>query len=80
MLLCDNQSVIHFSKNSMYHSKSKHIELRHHWTLDVLEKKELVLEKIHTANNGFDMLTKVVSPLKLEACRNATGLVGRSVS
>ena len=28
---CDSQSDIDLSKNSMYHSHSKHIEVRYHW-------------------------------------------------
>ena len=42
----------------------------------MLEKKELVLEKIHTSENGSDMLTKSIPPLKLEACCEKAGLVG----
>ena len=75
VLFCDSQSAIHLSKNPTFHSKSKHIELRYHWIRDVLEKKELVLEKIHTSENGSDMMTKSVPPLKLEACCEKAGLV-----
>jgi hypothetical protein len=60
----------------MFHSRSKHIELRYHWIRDVLENKELVLEKIHTSENGSDMLTKLIPSLKLEACCEKTGLLG----
>ena len=28
---CDSQSAIDLSKNSMYHSCSKHIKVRYHW-------------------------------------------------
>ena len=38
---CDSQSAIHLSKNSTYHSRSKHIDVRYHWIRDVLEMKEL---------------------------------------
>jgi arginyl-tRNA--protein-N-Asp/Glu arginylyltransferase len=30
VLFSDSQSVIHLSKNSMFHSRSKYIELRYH--------------------------------------------------
>jgi hypothetical protein len=46
----------------------------------VFEGKELMLEKIHTSENGSDMLTKLISPLKLEACCEKAGLVGRHIS
>ena len=54
----DSQSVNHLSKNLTFHSRSKHIDVRYHWIHDVLESKKLYLEKIHTSENGSDMLTK----------------------
>ena len=33
----DSQSAIHLSKNSMFHSRSKHIDVRYHLTRDVFE-------------------------------------------
>ena len=33
-----------------------------------------MLTKIHTTENGSDMLTKVLTPDKLEACRKEIGL------
>ena len=52
VLFCDNQSAIHLSKNSIFHSRSKHIEVRYHWIRDVLEEKLLCLEKIHVDEMG----------------------------
>ena len=74
-IYCDSQSAIHLSKNSTYHSRSKHIDVRYHWIRDVLEMKELQLEKVHTNDNGSDMLTKSLPKEKLEACRRRAGLV-----
>ena len=75
IVYCDSQSVIHLSKNSTFHSRSKHIDVRYHWIRDVLEMKELHLEKVHTSENGSDMLTKTLPKEKLEACRRRAGLV-----
>ena len=71
----DSQSVIHLSKNLTFHSRSKHINARYHWIHDVLQSKQLYLEKIHTSQNGSNMLTKCLPKEKLEACRQITGLV-----
>ena len=78
-LFCDSQSAIHLGKNSSFHSRSKHIDVRYHWIRDVLEKKLLQLEKIHTDENGSDMLTKTLPKEKLEYCRQAAGLVDPSM-
>lgn len=74
VLYCDNQSAIHLSKNSTFHSKSKHIDVRYHWIRDVLESKLLHVEKIHTNNNRADMMTKVLPKDKLEVCKEVVGL------
>ena len=71
----DSQSAIHLSKNLMFHSRSKHIDVRYHWIRDVLESNQLNLEKIHTSENGSDMLTKCWPKEKLEACRHRAALV-----
>ena len=34
MVYCDNQSAIHLSKNSTFHARSKHIDVRYHWMRD----------------------------------------------
>ncbi len=44
----DNQSVIHLPKNAIFHSNTKHIQLKCHLWL-VLEDGQLKLEKIHTS-------------------------------
>ena len=65
---CDSQNAIDLSKNSMYHSRSKHTEVRYHWLRLVIEQQSFELEKIHTHENPADMLTKVVSGVKLKLC------------
>ena len=60
--------------NAAYHSRTKHIQRRYHWIRERVEKREFVLTKIHTSKNGSDILTKVLTPDKLEACRKQIGL------
>nr|GEZ68877.1 putative ribonuclease H-like domain-containing protein [Tanacetum cinerariifolium] len=44
--------------NPVYHSESKHIEIRHHFIRDSYEKRLIEMVKIHTDNNIADLLTK----------------------
>ena len=71
---CDSQSAIDLSKNSMYHSRSKHIEVRYNWLRLVVELRSFELEKIHIDENPADMLTKVVSREKLKLCVGLAGM------
>ena len=75
MLYCDIQSAIHLSKNSTFYSRSKHIDVRYHWIRDVLDEKLLQIEKIHTDDNGLDMMTKSLLIQKLDIYRIAVGLM-----
>lgn len=78
VLLCDSQSAIHLAKNPTSHGKSKHIDARYHWIRDVLVDKELELEKVHTDDNGADMLTKALPVGKHIACCSFAGLANTS--
>lgn len=71
---CDSQSAIHLSKNSTFHSRSKHIDVRYHWIRQALEEKEVSLQKIHTDDNGADMLTKALPREKTDTCKEVAGL------
>ncbi|KAH0719092.1 hypothetical protein KY285_015123 [Solanum tuberosum] len=73
---CDSQSVMdHLGKNSTFHGRSKHIDVRYNWIRDVLDSKLLELEKIHTNDNGSDMMTKALLKEKFEECCMIVGMV-----
>ncbi|GJT53116.1 hypothetical protein Tco_0988170 [Tanacetum coccineum] len=54
----DNESTICIVKNPVFHSKTKHIEIRHHFIKDSYEKKLVQVIKIHTDHNVVDLLAK----------------------
>ncbi|GJX78055.1 putative ribonuclease H-like domain-containing protein [Tanacetum coccineum] len=50
-------SAICVVKNPIYHSKTKYIEIRHHFIRDSYEKNLIEMVKIHTDYNVADLLT-----------------------
>nr|GFC56802.1 putative ribonuclease H-like domain-containing protein [Tanacetum cinerariifolium] len=54
----DNESTICIVKNTVFHSKTMHIEIQHHFIRDAYEKKLIQVLKIHTDDNVADLLTK----------------------
>ncbi|GJW52157.1 reverse transcriptase domain-containing protein [Tanacetum coccineum] len=54
----DNESTICIVKNPVFHSKTKHIKIRHHFIRDSYEKKLIQVIKIHIDHNVADLLTK----------------------
>ncbi|GKC38558.1 hypothetical protein Tco_1050942 [Tanacetum coccineum] len=45
VVYCDNRSAMHLTKNNKFHSKTKHIEVRHHFVRDIVEKGEVIVAK-----------------------------------
>ncbi|GJT64500.1 hypothetical protein Tco_1015980 [Tanacetum coccineum] len=74
----DNESTIYIVKNPESHSKTKHIEIRHHFIRDSYEKKFIQVIKIHTDQNVADLLTKAfdVSRVKTAKAKHIEYLVG----
>ncbi|KAH9300486.1 hypothetical protein KI387_012069 [Taxus chinensis] len=73
-LYSDSQSVIRLGKNSDFHSRMKHIQLRYHFIRTTFKEEKLKLEKIHTSQNPTNMMTKVVTREKLKLCSALVGL------
>ncbi|GJS90019.1 putative ribonuclease H-like domain-containing protein [Tanacetum coccineum] len=54
----DNNSTICIIENPAQHSKTKHIEIRHHFIRDCNAKMLIQMVKIYTDHNVADLLTK----------------------
>ncbi|GJS47219.1 retrovirus-related pol polyprotein from transposon TNT 1-94 [Tanacetum coccineum] len=65
---CDNQGAIHLSQNHVFHERTKHINVRYHLIIEVLEAKMVEVLKVGTEHNVADALTKVIPELKLQHC------------
>ncbi|GJY19543.1 copia protein [Tanacetum coccineum] len=63
-IMCDNKGAIDLSKNPVQHSRTKHIEIRHHFLRDNVQKGHISIEKVSSVDNITDILMK---PLKRES-------------
>ncbi|GJX38459.1 putative ribonuclease H-like domain-containing protein [Tanacetum coccineum] len=63
-IFIDNESTICIVKNPVFYSKTKHIEIRHHFIRDSDEKKLIQVIKVHTDQNVADLLTKAFDTQK----------------
>ena len=70
-----SQSVIPLVKNLVYHSKTKYIRRRYHFTRRLVEEGDMCLEKIEGAKNPTDILTRCVDVGKLRLCKVLIGMV-----
>ncbi|GJS44521.1 hypothetical protein Tco_0569564 [Tanacetum coccineum] len=62
-IMCDNKGAIDLSKNPVQHSRTKHIEIRHHFLRDNVQKGNISIEKVASEDNIADIFT---NPLKRE--------------
>ncbi|GJY07342.1 retrovirus-related pol polyprotein from transposon TNT 1-94, partial [Tanacetum coccineum] len=63
-IMCDNKGAIDLSKNPVQHSRTKHIEIRHHFLRDNVQKGHISIKKVSSVDNIADILTK---PFKRES-------------
>nr|GEW52841.1 retrovirus-related Pol polyprotein from transposon TNT 1-94 [Tanacetum cinerariifolium] len=63
-IMCRNKGAIDLSINLVQHSRTKHIEIHHHFLRDNVQKGHMSIEKVPSVDNIADILTK---PLKRES-------------
>src|SRR3954464_11072407 len=73
-LYCDNLSAINISKNPIQHSRTKHIDIRHHYIRDLVENKTIVLEHVATNLQLADIFTKALDANQFENLRSKLGI------
>nr|GEW25986.1 putative ribonuclease H-like domain-containing protein [Tanacetum cinerariifolium] len=69
-----NERAICVVKNHVYHSKTKHIEIRHYLIRDSYEKRLIEMVKIHTDFNDADLFTKAFDVTRFQFLVVSIGL------
>ena len=72
---CDNTSVICLTKNPIQHSRTKHIDVRHHFIRDHVLNNNVVLEFIDTKYQLADIFTKALNEDQFEFIRRKLGML-----
>ncbi|CAB1097046.1 unnamed protein product [Ectocarpus sp. CCAP 1310/34] len=57
----DNQGAIQIAHNPITNSNSKHIDVRHHFIRELVERKEITITHVPTQFQHADFLTKAIS-------------------
>jgi len=67
-IYCDSQSAIHLANHQVYHERTKHIDIRLHFVRDMIETKEIMVEKVASEENPADMFTKSLPRSRFKHC------------
>ena len=62
------------SKNSTYHERIKHINVRLHFVREIINNGEVHVMKVSNDDNVGDMITKILSSCKFSHCMQLIGL------
>ena len=65
-IFCDNTSAINISKNPSLHKRTKHIDIRHHFLRDCVEKGLISMNFCATNKQITDIFTKALSKEQFE--------------
>jgi len=57
-LYCDNTSAINLTKDPIQHSKTKHIEIKHHFICDHVQKGDCEIQFVKIEHQLADLFTK----------------------
>ena len=65
----DNQGCIALSENPVLHKRTKHIDIRYHFTRERVESGEIALRYVATEHQLADLLTKALSSQRVASLR-----------
>ena len=72
---CDNTSSISLAKNPVQHTRTKHIDIKHHFIRDHVQKKDVKVQSIPTHHQLADIFTKPLGVDQFAYIRGNLGMV-----
>ena len=76
-LHCNNQSAIRLAENSMFHARTKHVEVHYHFIREKVLKEEIEMQQIKTDDQMTDLFTIGLNIGKHESFRCQLNMVQR---
>ncbi|KAE8883223.1 Retrovirus-related Pol polyprotein from transposon TNT 1-94 [Phytophthora fragariae] len=70
----DNQGAIALAQNAGYHGRTKHVDIRHHFIRENVERGTVKVEYVDTKNQLADILTKALGTKTLKFLRDGNGI------
>lgn len=74
VLLSDNLGAIHLTSKSVFHGRTKHIEIQYHWIREVVNAGTLTVKHFRTDEMVANFLTKSLSKPRFVKLRERMGM------
>ena len=78
LLLCDNESAVKSASNLVQYSRTKHIDIRHHFLRDHVNKGDIKMDGIGTEDQLVDIFTKSLDENRFCKLRNELNVIDLS--
>jgi hypothetical protein len=75
LLICDNKSVIKIAYNPCEHSRTKHIDIRHHFLRDHAIRWDIVISHIGTNDQLADIFTKPLDEKRFRELQSELNII-----
>ena len=73
-IFCDNNSAISFSNNFVFHKRTKHIDAKYHFIMELVNNGEIVLQHCRSEEQFANILTKQLAHKSFEYPRKCLGV------
>jgi hypothetical protein len=77
-LLCDNESAVKMANNPVQHSRTNHIDIRHHFLRDHVSKRNIDIIGVGTDDQLADIFTKPLDEQRFCDLRNELNIIDYS--
>ena len=74
-LLCDNKSAIKLANNPVSHSRTKHIDIHHHFLRDHETKGDIAIYHVSTEKQLADIFIKPIDESRFCALRSEVNII-----
>ncbi|KAG2788195.1 hypothetical protein PC129_g17159 [Phytophthora cactorum] len=70
----DNRGAIALANNAGYHARTKHVDIRHHFIRENVERRTLKVDYVDTKRQLADMFTKALGTKTLAFLREVSNI------
>jgi hypothetical protein len=73
-VFCDNDAASRLSEDHVWHSHTKHIRVKYHYTRELVHAGDITVSRVGSKDNTADILTKPLSRTDFQRLRHQMGI------